>query len=423
MRAITRGVRGREVIAGPWSIAALAAVVAGAGACKKSDDEGDPETARQVIACTRALDEATAASGRNAVRALASDCPHACPGLEGWAAADDPDAAARALIAGCELACDEAAAEAFAAAAPDQRYRALVERCEASRYHLPGPDGHHMSDVWFVLDRIGQWLHASRGAIASDSEARAALEQATTRAHFPLPLPAVIEGLYRLPAAAAAAPPRTGFYVVIGGGEVRAAAVPVARLRGQGLELRPVPGGQVPGQPLPPARLGQAYAELVDAVRALHPEGAEQVPAKPLILADRATPLQRLLDVAASLEVRSFHLAVAAHGAWAHPVALERLAHASAAPLLQLLEGEYVVPAEADGDDLRIPRADVERMRSEVVHFAVMRAPLRKVELRVHPGTTVEELIPLLDALDDARIDAVLFQPDPTPPAPAPPPE
>jgi hypothetical protein len=412
---------GRRVeIARSWCAIAVLIATAAGPACKRSGERADPEKVGEVVACSRALEAATAEKGREAVRELARGCPHACPGLEDWANADDPDAAASALIAECALACTPEAAEAFAAAGPGQRYRVLVERCGADHYHLPAEDGHLMSDVWFVLDLVGRWLHQARGAVGSDADAAAALEQATLRAHFPLPLPTAIEGLYRLPASTTAAPAHAGFYVIVAAGEVRAAAVPVARLRGQTLELRPVPGGELPGQPLPADRMGPAYADLVDAVRALHPEGQGDIDEQPLILTDHGTPLARLLEVATALGVPSFRVGVAAHGAWAHPVALERLTHATAAPLLQILEDDYVLPAEADDSDQRIPRTEVERMRTEVVHFVVMRAPLRKVEVRVHPGATLDDLIPLLDALDQARIDAVLFSSEPAVPPSAP---
>lgn len=400
-------------------MAVLVATAAGP-ACKRSGDRADPEKVSEVVACTRALEAATAAQGRQAVRELARGCPQACPGLETWANADDPDAAAEALVAECALACTPQAAEAFAAAGPGQRYRVLVDRCGAEHYNLPAGDRHLMSDVWFVLDLIGGWLHQARGGLGSDTGAQAALDQATLRAHFPLPLPAAIEGLYRLPASTTAAPAHAGFYVIVAAHEVRAAAVPVARLRGQTLELRPVPGGEVPGQPLPADRLGAAYAQLVEGVRALHPESQHAIDEQPLILTDRTTPLARLLEVATALGVDSFRVGVAAHGAWAHPVAIERLTQPTAAPLIQVLDDEYLVPAEDNDGDQRIPRTEVERMRTEVVHFVVMRAPLRKIEVRVHAGATLDDLIPLLDALDQARIDAMLLSPEPAVPPPAP---
>jgi hypothetical protein len=400
----------RLVGAGLTAVAAIATMAAAPG-CKRGERARTAEVRAQVMTCARALTDAEAGAA-DAVAVVARGCAEACPGLEAYASAGSRVAGVRALLAGCALACDDDAARAFEQASSAQRFSSLVAACGPAYYGLSTDDAALLSGEWWVLHRIGDWLDRARPALAGDEEALAALEHATSRAHFPLPLPARLPGAYALPEAEHRAEPEPSFYVIVGADGVRAAARPVARLRGANLERRPVPGGAFPGQRVDDDALGAHYAELVEQWAGVHGGDAQAIDGRPLLLADGALPVTRLVAVATATGQPQVWLGVAGGGVPApHRIALERIpSFGSAAPILELRADRVILPGEPAGTEVPFADGDA-RLRDEMVTMSVMHAPVAKLELRYDDEVTVAKLAAVVDAAAAARLGALIFAP------------
>jgi hypothetical protein len=287
----------------------------------------------------------------------------------------------------------------------------VVAECGHDYFGLREETETSFSDSFFVLHRIGEWLAQAKIGLPADSEVAARLEDATASVHLPLSLPSRHAASFELARAASAEPVNAAFYVVVSEREVRAAAVRVARLRGSGLELRPVPGGSFPGEVLPDVgedgALEVAYRELLGSLRRLHPD-PEVTAAPPLLLADRSLPARRLLEVAAGLGQPTFRLGVAGRRARAHRIVLERIPEfGSAAPAVELRAGQVFIP-DADAPIVTGDEAEAQ-LEDALRHLVALRAPLDRIEVRVEADVSVAELVRLADAADRARIRTIAF--------------
>jgi hypothetical protein len=109
--------------------------------------------------------------------------------------------------------------------------------------------------------------------------------------------------------------------------ELRVGAVPHVRLRGGRLDVIPVPGAY-PGQRVDPDQLGAVLAQHAEVLVQL----GVPVTAPPLVIADSAMPLSRILDLITRLGVERAEVAVSGEVTHAHPVQLERPARRLAIP-------------------------------------------------------------------------------------------
>jgi hypothetical protein len=240
--------------------------------------------------------------------------------------------------------------------------------------------------------------------------------------------------MYSLPAADAARPVRAVLYAVVTAAEVRLAAVPVVRLRGDDrMDRRLVPGGHFPGTPVHVAELAARRAELRAQLAALHPDSEALARRQtPLLLADRALPARQVFAVAEALSVQRVRLAVAGLSARAHSVALGHAPETgSAAPLLDVRPDAFAITASRS---VTIPRGAPDspdgapdspdgapggqndataraQLVAELSQIALMQAPEDRVELKDSSDMTVAELAQLLDAIAEARFTTLLYRP------------
>jgi hypothetical protein len=200
---------------------------------------------------------------------------------------------------------------------------------------------------------------------------------------------------------------------------VRAAAVPIARLRPNDLELRPIPGGLFPGKPLTdPADEYQARHRMLEDI---HPSGGHSgLDATPALLIDRHTPVAVLLGAIRALAQPAVALAVAGSGPGArvHPIAIRRLTGAgSAAPILRRTADGYTLLGTSDthfGTD----QAAREALRRALLELSVALAPVDVVELQLGSDSTADggasgdiaALVELLDLVASSRFAAVLMR-------------
>lgn len=381
-------------------------------ACTRDDgdDESALELRSQLEHCAQTIERLAGIDGSRRTAALARGCPYACEGLESYGRQSRGAAADRAiepLVEGCGFFCSEAASDAWDGAEPGEALAALVGACGHDYYGLREDTESLFSDAFFVVHRVGEWLAGARAALPEGDELAERLDRATAAVHLPLAPPSSAPGFYELAPAAAAEPVNAAFYVVVGEQDLRAAAIRVARLRGKGVELRPVPGGAFPGERLSDDDPEASFRERESALRGLHPD-PEVAASPPLLLASGALSVERLFDAAAALEQPRYRLGVAGRSARAHPVGLERIPEfGSAAPTIELGDGEAVVP---DTDEpISTRTADTEELEEALRHLVALRAPLDRIEVRPGEASTVEDLVRLADAADRARIRAIAF--------------
>jgi len=344
--------------------------------------------------CLDALAD-TSKQGGDYLATVARGCSSACPG--GF------DDAATALtqrpvvesslwdaLSQCNLACSTDAMAGLGDKPMATRMPSLVGACGVSFYALPKGHESLFSDAAFLAGRVHEWIHRVEGTL--DPSQRERLDRVTTNAHIPLPPPPGQKGSYQLPASAAGMIFSSRFYLVVGADSLRAAAPPVARLRGPTLELRPVPGGMPPGSELAAGKERESLAALEDSWRGLHPTIGKDHPGY-AYLADVELPVDRLMDVAKRLGHASFRLGVAGIAAREHQVEVAvPSALGSAAPVVMLAGGELSIP---DGGEQSV----TESLRRALLE----RAPHASVELHVEPGTSVAELSRALDVIAAAH--------------------
>lgn len=398
-------------------------------ACTPTAATSRPPAPDQIAACTSTL-ELLGSADSHSVRQLAEGCGYDCRGLYAYAFAA-PGARTRALLVGCDVACNERALEAAANADPAYKWPLLAETCGASHYGLPADQTALMSPQWFVVHRIGAWIHRT-----GDS----ALVRAATDVLFQLPLPTAVRDDFRLPDSMAVAPiGGATTYVVVDSATVRAAALPMARITPGGAALAEVPGGTFPGAEV-------ALPALEERVRALQAEVAardprrgrvnvwiedDEVPAAPfltslsdehratfgaapLLLADRGLPAARLVEVLRALPTNGARLAVARgilgqHRLWLGVVAGFRPDEGY--PTLVLRGGEIALVAPGT-TDAPAPLNDVllERLGEDLAPIPRNHPGLTAVFITLDdPAVTVQDLTILLDAAGAAGFDLALI--------------
>jgi hypothetical protein len=292
-------------------------------------------------------------------------------------------------LEGCRAACPSASSAA--GAIPD-RLPSLADACPAGYFGLPVGYGDYLSDDSLIAARIGAWLHQARNQMSPGLLKE--LDRHTRHLHLPLPPPVAVNGRYQLPNSELAQRFSASFYIVIDASGVSAAAVPVARLRGPILELRPVPGGRPPGTSLPAGQEAGALAAQVELWGQHH-----SATASPTFtyLVDQTVPVSRLLSVARNLGHRNFRLAVAGLSAREHPVELV-LQSANAGPVVTLKDGELSAGGASD-------------VVAELRTALVQSAPANLVELRCAGDPSVAEVVRALDRLASARAQRAALVP------------
>lgn len=360
-----------------------------AGSCER---KGEPRPApnsgsadsEQVSQCVAALQTASTSKG-DKLAILATQCASACPGLADYAAGRaasklDEQKLWQALSR-CQAACP--AAGEPSSALPEV-FQALARACPPEHFGLPKGYRDYVSGDSLAAARIGAWLQEARDHMSAALLGQ--LDRHTRHLHLPLPPPVSISGHYQLPNSELAQLFSSRFYVVVSPGQASAAAVPVARMRGPVLELRPVPGGRPPGTLL---RVGSELATLQGLVELWSEHHSATAPPTFTYLVDQAVPVSRLLEVARSLGHDSFRLGVSGLSAREHPVEVIIRA-ATAAPVVTLRDGELSMDGAADV---------VTELRSALVQMA----PGNLVELRCAGDPSVAEVVRALDRLADAR--------------------
>jgi hypothetical protein len=118
----------------------------------------------------------------------------------------------------------------------------------------------------------------------------------------------------------------------------------------------------------------------------------------------------RLLAVIGELGVPRLELAVDGGAALAHRVALEiRQPENAAVPVIRV--GVDRIDIQGLSDDRT---TTLEQLGTELRHFAAVNAPVRRAELALAVPATAADIVRVLDACADAKLDALVV--------PAPPP-
>jgi hypothetical protein len=407
---------------GVWRAAALIAVIT---ACH-GESADRARITRELETCIAAIDRAPGLPAAERLDALAAGCAPACDGLAGWAAARaegtgpapadlrrhrlEPGEAAPppsadpelALLRGCRALCSDAAERAVIAAAPGDRWPALIAACGADRFGLSAARADLASDTWLALQRINHWLERMRRATVDDEQLPAQLERATLRARFRLPLPGRHpEAGYRLPVSRRGAASDALIYLIVTPSSLRVGSVPEVRLRGPELELRPGPGGPVPGQLVELAQAAALARRYVSYLEREEPDAAQRAP---LLLVDGAVDADRLLAVVAALGAPRVEIGVDGGAALAHRVGLETARpHNAAAPVIRV--GVDRVDIQGLSDDRT---TTMDALGVELRHFAAVNAPVRRAELALAVPATAADLVRVLDACAEARLDALV---------------
>jgi hypothetical protein len=395
-------------------------------ACRGGGDAGARAT-RELGPCVAAIDRAGSLPPDQRLEALARGCAPACPGLVAWADARatasampsnqrkrwlEPGAAAEpasdaslALLRGCQALCSPDAERAVSRSPTGQRWPTLLSACGTARYGLSTDRADLASDTWLVLHRINDWLEGLRRAAVDDPQLPGQLEHATLRALFRLPLPARHAGAaYILPPSSRGRVSDAVIYVVVAPSGLRVGAVPLVRLRGPELELRPGPGGALPGQRVDEVEVGTTVADYAAYVERDLPR-ASAVP--PLILADAGVPAARVIEVVGRLGRLGAHraeLGVAGDVALAHRVALVVPSPTTApAPVIRVGDGKVDILGLSDDRT-----TTMDRLPDELRHFAAVNAPVRVAHLELAAPVTVADLVRVLDACADAHLDALI---------------
>jgi hypothetical protein len=395
------------------------------GACRGHGD-GGAKASRELAPCIAAIDRASMLPGDERLEALARGCAPACDGLTAWldarAAAPEPGAQRRqwlepgatvaaaldpglALLRGCQALCTPAADAVVTKAPTEERWPALLAACGPARFGLSNDRLDLASDTWLILHRINDWLETLRRAAVDDPQLPAQLERATLRALFRLPLPARHAGAgYRLPPSQRGRVSDAVIYVIVTGDGLRVGAVPLVRLRGPELELRPGPGGALPGQRVDDAQVGATAIDYAGYVERDLRQAAEL---PPLILADAAAPASRVVEVVGLLGAPRVELGVGGDVALAHRIALAPATPATAAaPVIRVGDGAVEILGLSDDRTTTL-----DRLGDELRHFTAVNAPVRLAALELATAATVADLVAVLDACADAHIDALLVAP------------
>lgn len=291
------------------------------------------------------MDAAVHKPSRNKLQTLMAGCAQVCPELSRDLAIPATDrAGGTPIVEACGGFCTEAARAAWQKAVPGRAYAALIAECGPESYGLTSDSSPLLSASWLFLLRADEWLQRHRRD--ASTETLALLEDAGMHAHFALPLPAQLDGGYRLPEARSTRVMDHAFYVIVepigpdgGPPPTRAAAVPVARLRPHGLEQRPLPGGYFPGKVVrPPDDDFQARHRMLQG---MYPGSAHSnIDPTPAVLIDRAARVGALRSAMVALDQTEIALAVFGHTARVHSVAVHRPIGGTGAGLPILTRGD-----------------------------------------------------------------------------------
>lgn len=290
----------------------LMMLLVGQAATARADDEA---LFRDVVGCIEGAAGTAGIDPFMVPRLFTRKCAAACPGLADYSTTEPGGDFWKPLASGCGLFCSDASKTAFESAKPSRRWLQLATMCGPERYGLPTAQASLMSDVWFVVHTIGDWLaRANRDAGSKSRLALDDLAKTLPRDRWVLPLPASLPGWYEeLPRAG------LGFddvfapdYVIISAHEVSFGAIPEAKLTLQGAKLpTDWPGKVVPLAALkklqePFRRPVQPVAGTNRGVLGPPPSVADATINKvrasaPVVLADASLPASRLVDVVAAL--------------------------------------------------------------------------------------------------------------------------
>lgn len=297
-----------------WRRCALVVLGFLVGGGRTARADADAVLSSQLTECIEAAAGVRGVDPEMATKLFARTCSAACPGLPAYAATE-PGQDWRPLGDQCQLFCSPNARAAFEAAPPARRWAVLADSCGTDYYGLPAGQGALLSDVWFVLQRIGVWLqHAKPAAGPKSRLALADLAKTLPLDRFVLPLPGVLPHRFHLPEATHAFDDiRSRDYLVIGAEQVSFGTRPEAKLTVDGARLDTVfPGDPIALADLParhvPFRVPAAKIPVGGARGVLSPppSAADKTLAvvrrnAPLLFADRALPAARVAQVLKTL--------------------------------------------------------------------------------------------------------------------------
>ena len=297
-----------------WRRCALVVLGFLVGGGRTARADSDAVLSSQLTECIEAAAGVRGVDPEMATKLFARTCSAACPGLPAYAATE-PGHDWRPLGDQCQLFCSPNARAAFEAAPPARRWAVLADSCGTDYYGLPAGQGALLSDVWFVLQRIGVWLqHAKPAAGPKSRLALADLAKTLPLDRFVLPLPGVLPHRFHLPEATHAFDDiRSRDYLVIGAEQVSFGTRPEAKLTVDGARLDTVfPGDPIALADLParhvPFRVPAAKIPVGGARGVLSPppSAADKTLAvvrrnAPLLFADRALPAARVAQVLKTL--------------------------------------------------------------------------------------------------------------------------
>jgi hypothetical protein len=372
---------------------------------------------RELQACTSALERAAQLGPQERLLAVARGCAPACAGLAPWAdatdgtataprswrhdwmvgagpAAVDPGAATAALVDGCS--------PCATARAHGETWPQIASRCGAGALGLGKERAYLASADWWILSRVAAWLAATRTEPLDDPQLAGETEHAADHANFALPLPAQSpDARYVLPASAVGRRTDARLYVIIGGAQLRAGAVPVARLRGPDLDVRTGPGGDFPAQQVDDGQIGQVFAEDAALIGADGGDAARP----PILLVDQHTALARIAEVFAEIGVSRAEVGVGGDAALAHPVLLERASLDNAAAPSLIVRADAIA-IQGFGDDRTTTWAG---LPDELDHFAAVNAPVRRLALDAQVPLDARQLVAVLDACARAHVASLVL--------------
>lgn len=257
-------------------------------------------------------------------RSFTRECSAACPGLEAYSSTPPGGDYWRALASGCHLFCSDTAAAAFEADHAPRRWLQLATKCGAGYYGLPTAQASLLSDVWFVVHVIGDWLaRANHDAGPKSRLALDDLAKTLPRVRWVLPLPASLPGRYDELAYVGWAFDGifAADYVVVGPRDVSMGAIPEAKLTLDGAKLQ----ADWPGQVVPLASLAKRQAAFRHPVQPIAganrgvlgppPSTADATlnlvrASAPVVLIDADSNASRLVDVVEALDENGARLGV-----------------------------------------------------------------------------------------------------------------
>lgn len=416
-----------------------------------------PAERERLAECRAALEAIAVADPPLRMRLLATGCGAALPG---FAELSRVDASQQALILArdSDLFCNPRVGADVAAAAPEDKLALLVAGCGAGYFGLAAGQEALMSQDWFVVQRVGAWLAKALAAAkaAGEDDLVAACVAAMAPVRIALPVPAAAPARYELPAAAHGAPTDAPAFVLIGADALTMAATPSAVLTPEGARMtgelpgaavaldeldarlaavapapaaaRPRPKPAKPDEPAEPAAADKpravARARNAGVLAVLNSEpsgtledltdGDDLWPdsAAPLLVADRALPAHRLLEVAEALETRGARLAVAAGGvAGEHGVRFGARARPGTARVRVALEDDGA-SVQTASTSVSIPKV-AGAYDTAALEQALLAIPDRGAVLNLAAGAqaTVAELAATLDVVRDAGFKFVVVGP------------